>query len=120
MNRRPLVRAGAVALLLVVGLAGCKDPRTKISSILGRPDQFAERTVVVGGDVTGSYAANLIFAEAGAYQVDDGTGKIWVVTKNGVPEKGRRVVLKGTVAKGLKVAGESFGAVVREIERRSE
>ena len=109
------------AMLLVAAmlLAGCKDERTKVSSILGRTNDFVNREVVVEGEVTKTHAADLVIAEAGVYQVDDGTGKIWVLTKNGVPKEGQTVVVKGTVSSGLQLAGESFGAFLREIDRRT-
>ncbi len=119
MKRAHLVFPAA-ALAAAALLVGCKGTRTTaISSILGHVDEFVDRDVVIGGRVTKTYAADLFIAEAGAYQVDDGTGKIWVVTKSGVPEEGRNVLLKGTVAGGLKIGGESLGAVLREIERRA-
>ncbi len=108
----------AVSLIVATLLVGCKDDRTKISSILGHTEKFMDREVVVAGEVTKTYAVDLVIAEAGAYQVDDGSGKIWVITKNGVPKERQTVVLKGRVASGLKLGGESLGAVLREIERR--
>lgn len=120
MSRTHLIVLTLALLAAALLLAGCKDNRTRISAILGHPEEFADREVMIGGMVTKTYAADLVITEAGAYQVDDGTGKIWVLTKNGVPEKGRRVALKGTVASGLKIAGESLGAVLREVERRAD
>ncbi len=120
MKRTHLLLLAGLLLVAALLVAGCKDSRTRISAILGHPDEYADRDVIVGGTVTRTYAADLVITEAGAYQVDDGTGKIWVLTKNGVPERGQRVALKGTVARGLKVAGETFGAVLREIDRRAD
>jgi hypothetical protein len=36
----------------------------------------------------------------GVYQVDDGTGKLWVVSEKGVPREGARVAVKGTIRDG--------------------
>jgi hypothetical protein len=33
----------------------------------------------------------------GAYQIDDGTGTVWVVTRRGAPRLGARVAVKGRV-----------------------
>jgi hypothetical protein len=52
--------------------------------------------------------------------VDDGSGKIWVITKTGVPREGTKVGLKGTVSSGVKLGRERFGAVIREQERRAK
>ena len=120
MKRTYLTILAATLLVAAVVLAGCGDKRTKISAILDSPDRYMNREVLVGGKVTNTYAVNLVIAEMGAYQVDDGTGKIWVTTKNGVPQEGQTVALKGTVSSGLKLGGETFGAILREIERQTE
>lgn len=111
-----------LAVLLIVALltvTGCKDKQTSISSILQQPDKYMSKDVLVAGDVTQTYAVNLVLAEFGAYQVDDGTGKIWVITRNGVPAEGSKVGLKGTVSSGLKIGRELFGAVIKEQERKT-
>lgn len=118
MKHMHLIILTAVSLVAVMLLIGCKGDRTKISSIFEHTNDFVDREVVVGGEVTKTYAVDLVITEAGAYQVDDGTGKIWVITKNGVPEEGQTVVVKGTVSSGMKLAGESLGAFLREIDRR--
>ncbi len=110
-----------LAVLLAVGglmVAGCKGDRIMISKILERPDYYRDRDVVVAGRVTETHAVNLFIAEAGAYQLDDGSGKIWVITKTGVPERGDELGVKGRVDGGVKLFGESFGSVIRETERR--
>lgn len=119
MKRTNLLALTAILLVAAVLFAGCKDNRTKISSILDRPDRYMDREVLVAGTVSKTYAVNLIIAEPGAYQIDDGTGKIWVTTKTGVPSEGRSVGLRGTVTGGLKIAGQTYGAVIREVERQT-
>lgn len=115
-------RSISFAILLVAALAvlaGCNDKRTMISSILQQPDRYVNKEVAVAGDVTQSYAVNLLVTELGAYQVDDGSGKIWVVTRTGVPAQGVKVGLKGTVGSGIKIGREVFGTVIQEKERRT-
>lgn len=119
MNKRNcLYIIAAVVIVAAIVVVGCNDSRTRIANILQRPDDFVSRDVTVGGNVTKTYAVNLIIAEFGAYQVDDGTGKIWVITKNGVPSEGRAVGVRGTVSSGLRLKGEVLGAVIREKDRR--
>ena len=74
----------------------------------------------MAGEVTKTYAVNLVIAEAGAYQVDDGTGKIWVITRNGVPREGAKVGLKGRVESGIRLGQEMIGAIIREEDRRTQ
>lgn len=119
MNRTRFVILAAMLIAAALVLAGCKDnDRIKISSILERPDKYMDRNVTVAGEVTRTYALNLFIAEAGAYQIDDGTGKIWVITRTGVPREGAQVGLKGHVGSGVRIGSEMFGAVIREDERR--
>ena len=78
----------AIALLVLVSMVivnGCKNERTMISRILERPDKYVGKEVKVAGEVTKSYSVNLVLAEAGAYQLDDGSGKVWVITRTGLP-----------------------------------
>lgn len=112
-----------LAVILAFGsftLSGCKDnDRIKISSILNKPDKYVDHEVTVAGEVTKRYEVDLFITEAGAYQIDDGTGKIWVITKTGVPKEGVKVGLKGTVSSGFKLGRDVFGAVIKENERRT-
>ena len=109
----------AILVIAVMVVAGCKDDRTAISSILNQPNNFTGKEVVVAGNVGKSYEVNLIIANAGVYQLDDGSGKIWVITRNGIPGEGTQVGVKGIVSNGIKLGGESFGTVIREQDRRT-
>ena len=118
MKRMNLIVMSAILLIGMVLIAGCQD-RTKISKILGDPDRYMNDTVQIAGKVTKAYGVNLIIAEAGAYEVDDGSGKIWVLSKTGMPEEGSEVGLKGKVSGGIKLMGQTFGTVIREDERKT-
>jgi hypothetical protein len=56
----------------------------------------------------------------GAYEIDDGTGRIWVVTRRGVPGRGARVGAKGHVYTGFNLSGRNLGTVLEESDRRSK
>ena len=118
MKTRHITLIAVLALAALVLAAGCGEKRTMISSILQQPDRFVDREVAVGGVVSQSYGINLIIAEAGAYQVDDGSGKIWVITRTGTPPVGAEVGLKGKVGTGVRFGREIFGAVINEVDRR--
>jgi hypothetical protein len=113
-----IILAGLIAVSAIF-ITGCKDERTKISSIINNPNKYMDRKVTVGGEVTKTYGIDLVLTEAGVYQIDDGTGKIWIITKNGVPRVGHKVGLKGTVSQGIRIGHDMIGAVVRESERRT-
>ena len=95
-------------LLSAVALSGCAT--TNISRILADPHRYRHREVHVEGTVT-----NVIGAlNAGVYQVDDGTGKIFVVSGRGIPAKGVRVKVNGNVTEGVNIMGKSFGTSIQE------
>ena len=104
-------------LLLIAGtllLAACPT-RTSIGKILRDPGRYASREVAIGGRVSNSFGA----LGTGVYQVDDGTGQIWVYSQRyGVPGNGAKVGVRGTVSQGFSFGGRSFAVVLRETERR--
>jgi hypothetical protein len=81
------IAAGAV---LALALVAC---RTTINQILAEPGRYANQEITVGGQVVKSVS----LLGRGAYQIDDGTGTLWVVTKSGAPRQGARVGVKGRV-----------------------
>jgi hypothetical protein len=107
--------AGFLALLLGTVLLTACPSQTKISKINADPDRFRGKEVGIAGTVTNSYGA----MGTGAYEVDDGTGRLWVATRNGVPARGTRIGAKGYVHNGFSFAGRSFGTVMEETDRRT-
>lgn len=83
---RPL--ACAAALLVTVA---CKE--VTVNRLLAEPNRYANRDVGLRGEVVKSVSV----LGHGAYQLDDGTGTIWVLSKRGVPRRGARVGVKGRV-----------------------
>jgi hypothetical protein len=111
-------RRGAFgALLLAVAFAATGCPkRTTIGELNGDPGRFQGKEVAVAGRVTNSYGA----LGRGVFEIDDGTGRIWVMTeKNGVPGNGAQVGVSGQIVSGVSYGGRTFGTVLREKERRS-
>lgn len=108
----------AVFLALLGGtllLTACPS-QTNISKINADPDRYRGKEIGIAGTVTNSYGA----MGAGAYEIDDGTGRLWVATRNGVPSRGARVGAKGYVHNGFNFAGRSFGTVMEETDRRTK
>ena len=103
----------ATLLLGAVLLAGCGP--TRINRILNAPGRYQNRSVTVEGRVTTAYGANVPGINLpGLYQVDDGSGKIYVVSRGGIPTRDARVRVKGTVTPGLSLGGRTFGTAIRE------
>ncbi len=97
----------SVAMAAVV-LAGCA-PMT-IGRINADPSRFRNQTVRVTGTVTTSVG----LMGKGGYQIEDGTGKIIVISGTGVPSRGSRVTVTGRVAPGAEVLGTAIGVTIRE------
>ncbi len=112
LSKASLMFALAFAALLLIG---CPQGST-IREIQNDPGRFRDQQVSVSGRVVTSFGA----AGEGAYEVDDGTGRIWVLTSHGgVPSEGANVRVTGRVSSGVTFAGRSFGTVLRETERHS-
>lgn len=93
---------------IAIVLAGCA-PMT-IGRITADPSRFRNQTVRVSGTVTNSVGV----MGKGGYQIEDPTGKIYVVSGSGVPSRGSRVTVKGRVLPGAEVLGTAVGVTIRE------
>jgi hypothetical protein len=103
-------------ILAVVGLTliGCE--RQQINQINADPGRFMNKEVVVAGKVTQSIGA---FGH-GIYQVDDGTGALWVyASSRGVPSRGANVGVKGHIKPTVTFLGINYATVLLESDRRA-
>ncbi len=107
--RRFLLVLGVMTLSL---LAGCKGERvTTIKTLLDDPSRFDKQTVRIAGDVTRS----LGILGYGAYEVDDGTGKIPVVTQEGgAPRTGAKVGVEGEFRSAFTMGSTTAAAIVEK------
>jgi hypothetical protein len=113
-KRLPLwVPLHLIALAFLVVVAGCNT--TKISDINNDPARYLDKDVTVAGQVVTSFGA----VNQGAFELDDGTGHLWVWSSGfGVPSQGARVVVTGRVQSGVAVGGRFFVNVLRETQPR--
>lgn len=105
---------------MAVFATGCPD-RKSIADIEANPGKYANKEVVVAGTVRDSYGFGIPGTNigGGAYELDDGTGSIWVfVTDGNVPSKGSQVGVKGTVGSGVNWKGRNYGLGIYEKDRR--
>lgn len=101
-------------MLVMLGIVGCPERRS-IADVLRDPARYMDKDVTVAGTVTRSYGA----LGTGIYEIDDGTGKMWVFSQNtGVPSEGAKVASIGRIAPTLTFAGRSYATVLRERERK--
>jgi len=103
-----LLSIPAVALLITA----CGSVR--IARINADPSRYANRTVSVSGTVTNSVGV----LGTGGYQIDDGTGKIYVISRTGVPSRGAEVRVTGRVTPGATVLGRTIGVAIQEDRHR--
>jgi len=104
------VLVGMTALLL----AGC-PPRESIAKINEDPARFAGKEISIAGRVTDSFGA----LGSGVFQIDDGTGTMWVFSKGyGVPGNGAKLAVAGVIEQGFAFGGRNFATILRETERR--
>ena len=97
------------------GTTTTESGTTAISVLLADPDKYNDQQVSVGGEVSGAAGA----FGGGAYTVDDGTGKLTVITDEGnVPSEGSRIIVEGEF-EALYTIGDASGVVLKESERRS-
>ena len=101
--------------VLVMGLFSVACERIKIGDINADPGRFLNKEVAVAGTVTQSIGA----LGQGIYEVDDGTGRLWVLSSGrGVPSKGAKVGVKGHVTQSVTFLGINYATVLRETDRR--
>jgi hypothetical protein len=95
----------AVAALV---LSACGS--VKIGRINADPSRYRDQTVRISGTVVNSVG----LLGTGGYQVEDNTGKIYVISRRGVPSRGSHVTVTGKVTPGAEVLGQSVGVTIRE------
>ena len=104
-------------LASLLTLAGCGTHTDKIRDIKNNPDGYAGKEVTIAGEVT-DVSPRVPLLDIAAYEVNDDTGSIWVVSHAGAPVKGDKVGLKGKVDEAFKFGGTALGTVVEESDRK--
>jgi len=97
-----------------LSISGCTNVN-KISDITSNSAQYNGKAVNISG-----YVGNTLWNDLtsrGAYQVNDGSGNIWVVTSKEPPAKGAKVNVTGTVSPAFTFGDQSLGTVVNETKR---
>lgn len=105
----------ALATISLVLLAACPGARP-IKELLDDPSRFDGKTVRIAGEVKQSIGA----LGVGAYQVNDGTGTITVVSKagNGTPRVGAKVGVEGEFRSAFTLGSMTVAGLL-EHKRRS-
>jgi hypothetical protein len=114
MKRKPwgfLLPLPLAAVLIFV--AACDTAR--IGDINRDPGRYSGKDITIAGEVVNSFG---LLGE-GAFELDDGTGRIWVLSEGyGVPGQGARVSVTGRVVSGVTIGGRSIANALKETRRR--
>jgi hypothetical protein len=111
------VRVIAVACLIVANLllTAC-PPRDSIESINRDPARFHTHEVTIAGRVVNSFEAMGV----GVFEIDDGTGRMWVYSKKyGVPGDEAKIAVTGVIQQGFSIAGRNFATIMYETRRHT-
>ena len=103
-------RARFVVLLAAALMLAACEGVTKISEVKNDPSKFRNKTVRVAGTVTNSVGV----LQTGGYEIEDDTGRIFVVSNQGVPSRGAKVIVEGTVFSGAMVLGQPVAVTIKE------
>lgn len=106
------------ALAVALGALAASCATKTVNHILADPGRYRDRQVTLSGYVADSFSV----ANRGVYRLEDRTGAIWVVSDRGVPRRGARVKVRGTIREGFNLGAlgdrlpRSFGGGIVLIE----
>ncbi len=119
----------SILLFLTVGFSGCENLTTSNPPLLRfnttRIARLQKRKPDTKVYVKGVVENHAPFVGAGAYQLEDNTGSVWVFTTRPLPDVGRQMLIRGKVAyESIQLEGlpeEDIGDVyLEELERIEE
>jgi hypothetical protein len=104
----------ALVLLSTIFLLGC-PPRATVAQINRDPGKYQGKEITVAGTVSDAFGA----LGSGVFQIDDGTGRLWVFSQSyGVPGSGAKVSVTGRLQQGFSFGGRSFALILRQTQPR--
>jgi len=108
-------KAWLVAAFSLVLALSAYAGHQNIAELLRDPGRYDNKQVSITGWVVDSYGV----MGNGAYLVDDGTGRMWVIAAGrGVPSRNARVEVTGNLHDTATIRGEGVGTVLHEKRRR--
>ena len=110
--RRKSIFVGVCITLLALALTGCPE-RIRIGDIQHDPGRYYDKEVTVAGRVVRSYGA----LGQGVYEIDDGTGTMWVIAQGNPPNKGAELAVTGTFGNVASWGGRNYGTGISEDKR---
>lgn len=80
----------SLGTILLGSLVSCKTPSISV-------EQISEKHIGKTVYVTGNVVHLAPFVDNAAYQLEDATGKVWVVTPHVNPKLGQQITIKGRI-----------------------
>jgi hypothetical protein len=103
----------ALAVVLAGSVIGCALHRATVADLQRSPGRYQNQIVSIDGVVTDSWGVP--FVPFRFYQVDDGTGRITVVSNStAMPARGERVRVRGRIEDIAMLGGRPLGLHLRE------
>jgi hypothetical protein len=97
--------------LLGAILAFCACSRQSIEVINHDPAGLRDKQITVAGRVVNLFATT----DAGAFELDDGSGRLWVLRDSpNLPAHNSSVTVTGKIEQGVPFAGRKFVIILRE------
>src|SRR5438445_12795110 len=88
--------------------------RVSVESINRVPGQFHDTEITIAGRVANSFGV----AAAGAFELDDGTGRPWALSgRTDLPAHNSSVTVTGRIEQGLSFGGRTF-VILRPATRK--
>lgn len=109
-----------IVIILLLGVVGflTKDYLpfgfTDIAQINESPNKFEAQQVKVKGEVVDRL--KIPFIDSRSYVIDDGTGRVTVVTNTALPEIGSKVAIIAIGSNTAIINGESIGFRLQEVK----
>jgi hypothetical protein len=103
------------SLLLCILILSAFSHRVSVESINRDPGRFHDKEITVAGRVANSFEVT----DAGAFELDDGTGRLWVFRNNtNLPAHNSSVTVTGRIEQGFTFGGRTFVIILRETRKR--
>ena len=96
-------RSSLLLGVLIIGTLAASCAPKRVNDLLADPSRYRDREVRLTGQVVDSYS----IAGRGVYRIEDETGRLWVMSNRGVPRKGARVTVTGTLREGVNIGALS-------------
>jgi len=80
------------------------------------PGRFHDKEINVAGRVVNSFAV----MDAGAFELDDGTGRLWVLSdRDTIPPHNASATVTGRIEQDLGFGGRTFVIILRETRKHN-